>query len=130
MLKNGVDAVWETEVLEGEGLLPGPTFYFQGGDLLQMTLNNLLSDERFDELASFEELEATDSNLETDVGVTTMGEINLPHNINNTNLYTRNPIHMYTTEKVGRRPTTSTNHLNYLLTTLFIPPKNNLYPLR
>ncbi len=73
---------------EGVGLLPGPTFYFKGGDLLQMTLNNLLSDTRFDELANFEQLEATDSELQIDVGIHAKGEVNIPHNVNNTNLHT------------------------------------------
>jgi FtsP/CotA-like multicopper oxidase with cupredoxin domain len=66
----------------GKSLIPGPSFYFRPGDLLQVTLNNLLDTNSED--AGFNEvLEQYETNLIEHVH----GEINIPHNSNNTNLH-------------------------------------------
>ena len=68
-------------------LIPGPTFRFQPGDFLQLTLNNLLDDKDNPALAGFDN--AVDPVFDTDeVAHHVAGEINIPHNPNNTNLHT------------------------------------------
>ncbi len=73
------------------GMIPGPSFVFQPGDLLQITLDNLLdttsSDRGFNKLlAGFES--DVEPNFDTDEIIEHVrSEVNLPHNPNNTNLH-------------------------------------------
>ncbi|MEM6796603.1 MAG: multicopper oxidase domain-containing protein [Acidobacteriota bacterium] len=72
---------------EGQGMIPGPSFFFSPGDLLQITLTNLLNPELFLELKEYEN--NVNPGFDTDEIIEHVGhEVNVPHNPNNTNLHT------------------------------------------
>ena len=69
-------------------MLPAPTFYFNPGDLLSVNLINKLNPKNNSLLAEYEEIQgASFSPDETLVKDELRGEINIPHNLNNTNLH-------------------------------------------
>ncbi|MCA9545454.1 MAG: multicopper oxidase domain-containing protein, partial [Myxococcales bacterium] len=86
----GPQRIWTRSygLQEGVGQIPGPTFEFRPGDLLQVTLNNLLSAQRLQALIDFEMLEAENAGNGSDELIHVAGEINVPHNADNTNLHT------------------------------------------
>jgi len=69
-------------------MLPGPTFYFKPGDLLNVNIANRLNPAESDVMQKYEELMGKKFNPdEVLIGDSIRGEINIPHNLNNTNLH-------------------------------------------
>ncbi len=73
-------------------MIPAPTFYFKPGDLLDVNLNNQLNRDNSTQLNDFENAES--ANLATspdetldNAADTLKHEVNIPHNLDNTNLH-------------------------------------------
>jgi hypothetical protein len=65
--------------------LPGPTFVFHPGDWLQIKLHNQLNESANQELREAQDNIPTDS--QDDIKGHIAHELNIPHNLNNTNLH-------------------------------------------
>lgn len=72
----------------GVQMIPGPTLRFKPGDLVNVKIINELNPDRFADLDVFESYQnqhvAKDEELAT---IPIHGEVNIPHNLNNTNLH-------------------------------------------
>ncbi len=73
-------------LVNGTSMIPAPTFHFKPGDLVNVDIVNMLDPTHNAELQQFEEL----NNLSVDETLAMdhlRHEINVPHNLNNTNLH-------------------------------------------
>ena len=69
-------------------MIPGPTLYFKPGDLLNVNLVNLLNPEESEALKKFDSIQAKGALVDEVLADEPLrGEINIPHNLNNTNLH-------------------------------------------
>lgn len=78
-------------------MIPGPTFFYKAGDLLKVNLVNKLNtkaftDNRNQDLIDFEDSEAANLGPNQDETLANLSdqvrqEVNIPHNLNNTNLH-------------------------------------------
>jgi len=78
-------------VEEGKSLIPGPSLHFFPGDFLQITLNNLLDtrdpNRGFNALLKDFETNVNPTYDTDEIAGHVHGEVNIPHNPNNTNLH-------------------------------------------
>ena len=69
-------------------MIPGPTLYFKPGDLVSVDLVNLLNPENNEVLNKYDSINEANVNPdEVLANDSVRGEINIPHNLNNTNLH-------------------------------------------
>ena len=85
-----LDSIWTRAYGLGKGIdmIPGPTLHFEPGDLLEIEIVNKLNPDSFPPLQSFDDIHATSMMVDEELAnVQLHGEINIPHNLNNTNLH-------------------------------------------
>ena len=69
-------------------MIPGPTLYYRKGDLLNVKMINLLNPDSSQALRDYQAITSRNLNPdETLAGDQVRGEVNIPHNLNNTNLH-------------------------------------------
>jgi len=69
-------------------MIPGPTLYYKPGDLVSVQIKNLLNPVDNEVLKKFDSLAMSALNTDEILASDTLrGEINIPHNLNNTNLH-------------------------------------------
>ena len=87
---NIAGAIWTrayglSETME---MIPGPTLYYNPGDLLEVNLKNQLNPATSQALTDYQKLQESIVNTDEELaGDAVRGEINIPHNLNNTNLH-------------------------------------------
>ncbi|MDW3193316.1 MAG: multicopper oxidase domain-containing protein [Cytophagales bacterium] len=72
----------------GVQMLPGPTLRFKPGNLVQVNIVNEFNPIKYSQLDVFDNVQNTDLGKDEELaGMTLHGELNIPHNLNNTNLH-------------------------------------------
>ena len=72
----------------GVQMIPGPSLRFKPGDLLEVDIINDLNGDRYADLHVFDSIQNATVGVDEELAnVSLHGEINVPHNLNNTNLH-------------------------------------------
>lgn len=72
----------------GVQMLPGPTLRFKPGNLVQVNIVNELNPVKYSQLDIFDNVQNAGLGKDEELaGMTLHGELNIPHNLNNTNLH-------------------------------------------
>ena len=85
-----LDSIWTRAygLSERAEMIPGPTLYYKPGDLVSVKIKNLLNPKDNEVLAKYDTIASIVNNGDEILANDTLkGELNVPHNLNNTNLH-------------------------------------------